>query len=108
MSDRHPMTGNRMSPDEAAGVDVVFFGQQADVVAQAGKAVEQTPGLLPLTQELVVVGQPERARQEGPLPRRQAVVREATITTRLHRARQRVAKALVDSEQSEPGLSRST
>ena len=35
-------------------------------------------------------------------------VREATITTRLHRARQRVAKALVDSEQSEPGRSRST
>ena len=35
-------------------------------------------------------------------------VREATITTRLHRARQRVAKTLVESERSEPGRSRST
>src|SRR5438105_15890825 len=54
---------------------VVLFGQQADVVGESGELVEERYRLRVAPLQRTVVGQPERACEEGPFTRRKAVDR---------------------------------
>src|SRR5580700_1990296 len=57
----------------AAKNGIVFLGQQADVVAQIEQTQEEFARLPMTARDGVVVCEPERARQERSLTRRQAV-----------------------------------
>src|SRR6185312_11713503 len=59
--------------EEALRLRVVLLRQQAEVVRKAGEPLEERQRLLVPPEQLVAVGEPERAREEGALPRRQAV-----------------------------------
>ena len=54
---------------------VVLFGQQADVVGESGEMVEERYRLRVAPLQRIVVGQPERACEEGPFTGRKAVDR---------------------------------
>ena len=70
---RHMAHGLREVPEQPPGVGLVLLGQQSDVVAQPDEPLEQRPRVVEAAHERQVVGQPERARQEDPLTRRQPV-----------------------------------
>src|ERR1700735_942760 len=57
----------------AAKNGIVLLGQQADVIAQIEQTQEKLPRLLMTTRDCIVVREPERARQERSLTRRQPV-----------------------------------
>src|SRR6476620_6018692 len=59
--------------EEALRLRVVLLRQQAEVVRKAGEPLEERQRLLVPSQQLVTVGEPERAGEEHALPRRQAV-----------------------------------
>jgi len=59
--------------DLASGSDVVFLGEQPDVVAEGEQPLERRSGFVVSTGECVVVGEPERAGQERTLARWQSV-----------------------------------
>src|SRR5579863_9295822 len=57
----------------AAKNGIVFFGEQADVVAHIQQTSEQVARLLSAAGQRIVIGEPEGARQEGSLTRWQAI-----------------------------------
>ena len=57
----------------AAKNGIVLLGQQANVVSQIEQTQEKLPRLLVTARDRIVVREPERARQERSLTRRQAV-----------------------------------
>src|SRR5438067_933305 len=56
-----------------SGFDVIFFGEQADIVADRKEALEDAPALFGSALENEVVGEPEAAREKNAFARRQAV-----------------------------------
>src|ERR1700691_5951186 len=52
---------------------IVFLGKQANVVAQTEQTLKQTARLRRAAGHRVVVGEPERTRQERTLARRQSI-----------------------------------
>ena len=54
---------------------VVFFGEQADVVAARQQALEYPPGFGVAALQHVIVDQPEAAREKGAFPRGQTITR---------------------------------
>src|SRR5439155_8463399 len=52
---------------------IVLFREQPDVVGEPDQPLEESAGLLAAALQDVVVGQPERAREEGSLARWQPV-----------------------------------
>ena len=59
--------------DEALPIRVVLLGEEAHVVPYGEKAIEDLARFGVAALEGEVVGEPERAREEGAFPRRQAV-----------------------------------
>ena len=65
--------GLREIADQALRLGIVFLGKEADVIAQPQETLEAAAGVVLSAQERQVVGEPERAREEGALAGRQAV-----------------------------------
>lgn len=53
---------------EALTADVVFFGQEPHVVAQADDTLEKAASVIEAAGQNIGVGEPEAARQEGASP----------------------------------------
>src|SRR5579862_1043657 len=60
-------------PELAAKSGIVFFGEQADVIAQIEQTQVEFARLLMTAGHPIVVGEPERARNECPLTRRETI-----------------------------------
>ena len=60
-------------PEQAAGPRVVLLRQQAEIVAEVDEPPEELVRLVVAAEQLVAVAEPERARQEHALARRQPV-----------------------------------
>src|SRR6185295_6839608 len=65
--------GLREIADQALRLGIVFLGEEADVGAQPEGTREAATRVVAPAQERQVVGEPERAREEGALAGRQAV-----------------------------------
>jgi hypothetical protein len=63
----------REVPQQSAGVRVVLLGHQPEVVAEVDEPAEQLVRLVVAPEQLVAVAEPERAREEDALARRQPV-----------------------------------
>src|SRR5690242_4487766 len=63
----------RKVAEQTVSFRVVLLGDQTDVVREPEQTFEQRVRLVVPAEELETVDEPERARQEDALPRRQAV-----------------------------------
>ena len=63
----------REVPEQAPGRGVVLLRQQPEVVREPDEPLEQGARLVVAPEQLVAVGEPERARQEHAFARRQPV-----------------------------------
>jgi hypothetical protein len=62
-------------------IRIVFFGEQADIVAKREQALEQGACFGVAVLQLVIIGKPEAAREKDAFSRRQAInVRPGSIT----------------------------
>jgi len=65
--------GLREIADQPAGLRIVLFAQQADIIAQIEQAIEQRPRVMPSALQHIGINQPEAAGQESPLAWRKAI-----------------------------------
>lgn len=83
--------GLREVADEPPGRDVVLLSQQAHIVAQARKPLEEAPRIVEATEEDIGIRQPESAGQEGAFTRRQAVPAGAGVVAQHEAVAQQTA-----------------
>src|SRR5215475_3450574 len=60
--------------DQPSRLRIVFFAQQADIIAQLEQAIEQRPRIMQSALQHIGINQPEAASQESPLARCKAVL----------------------------------
>src|SRR5215470_11007045 len=73
--------GLREIPDQAAGAEIVFLAEQADIIAQGQQPIEKPSSLLETALENVGVDETKAAGQECALSHRQAVVNLPGVIT---------------------------